>query len=222
VREPKQGTVGRPLPGVGLHLAGDGEILTRSEAVMVGYLKDPEQTRDAIDEDGWLHTGDIGELDEEGYLRLIDRKKELIITAGGKNISPANIEALLRANPLFGQAVALGEARRHICALLVLDPMAAPEWAQARGIEFASFDELARHPEMQAEAEQTVTRTNEQLSRVEQVKHFKVLGGPWLPDSEELTALMKLKRRNILTKYAGDIEQLYAQAAGQMQPAPSS
>ncbi len=220
---PKRGTVGRPLPGVELKIAEDGEILTRSGGVMVGYLRDPDKTREAIDEDGWLHTGDIGELDEDGYLRLVDRKKELIINAAGKNISPANIETLLRANPLFGQAVAIGESRRYITALLVLDPLAAPAWAKAKGVEFTGFDALAQHPEVQAAAAEVVARANEQLSRVEQVKRFSVLPGPWLPDSDELTALMKLKRRNIVTKYADDIEALYAEeAVGQVQSAPGS
>jgi len=221
VYEPKPGTVGRATPGVEIKIAEDGEILTRSGAVMVGYLKDPEKTKEAIDDEGWLHTGDIGELDEDGYLRLVDRKKELIINAYGKNISPANVEAFLRSNPIFGQAVALGESRKFITALLVLDPVAAPAWAKENGIEFGGFEELAAHPAVRAEAERVVAEANDRLPRVEQVKRFTVLGGPWLPDSDELTALMKLKRRNIVTKYGDDIEALYAeQAAEEIQAVP--
>jgi long-subunit acyl-CoA synthetase (AMP-forming) len=209
VYEPRRGSVGRAMPGVELRLADDGEILTRSPANFTGYLDDPEKTREAIDDEGWLHTGDVGELDEDGYLRIVDRKKDLIITSGGKNVAPALIESMLVGSPLVGQAVAIGESRKFVTALLVLDPLEAPSWAQRKGVEFTSLNDLAEHPDVIEELGQHVDEINERLSRVEQVKKFTVLAGPWMPDSDELTALMKLKRRSVTEKYAEEIEKLY-------------
>lgn len=210
VSESKPGTVGRPLPGVELKLAEDHEILIRCGSVMVGYLKDPEKTAEAIDGENWLHTGDLGEIDEEGYLRIVGRKKELIINAYGKNVSPVNVELSLATNPLFAQVVAIGDARKFITALFVLAPDFAPRWAKEHGISFSTLEDLACHPAVLAEAGQTVSGGNESLSKVEQVKRFRVLAGPWLPDSDVLTALSKLKRRNITVRYADEIEQMYA------------
>jgi long-chain acyl-CoA synthetase len=156
-----------------------------------------------------LHSGDIGVFDEGGYLKIVDRKKELIITAGGKNISPANIEAALKSFPLIGQACVIGDMRPYVSALLVLDPEVAPAWAQSRGIEASTMADLARHPDVQAEVERAVAEANARFNRVEQVKRFTVLTEEWLPDSEELTPTMKLKRRGVLTKYAEEIDALY-------------
>jgi long-chain acyl-CoA synthetase len=206
----KPGYVGRALPGVEVELADDGEVVARGGNVFEGYLNDPAKTADALDADGWLRTGDIGEFDDEGYLRIVDRKKELIITAGGKNISPANLEAALKSIPLVGQAAVIGDKRPFMSALLVLDPDVAPGWAKAHGIEAASLAELAEHPEVIAEVEAGVKEANDRFSQVEQVKRFKVLGNEWLPDSEELTPTMKLKRRGIHAKYADVIEALYS------------
>ncbi len=206
----KPGYVGRPLPGVEVALAEDGEVIARGGNVFLGYLNDPDKTRDALDDDGWLHTGDIGEFDDEGYLRIVDRKKELIITAGGKNVSPANIEAALKSFPLIGQAAVIGDKRPFIAALLVLDPDAAPGWAKARGLESPSLAELAEHPDLVSEVERCVQEANARFSQVEQVKRFKILAQEWLPDSEELTPTMKLKRRGVNSKYADEIEALYS------------
>ncbi len=206
----KPGYVGRPLPGVEVTLAEDWEVIARGGNVFQGYLNDPEKTREALDEDGWLHTGDIGEFDDEGYLRIVDRKKELIITAGGKNVSPANIEAALKSFPLIGQAAVIGDKRPFIAALLVLDPDVAPGWAKAQGLESASLAELAEHPDLVSEIEHCVQEANARFSQVEQVKRFKILGQEWLPDSEELTPTMKLKRRGVNAKYAEEIEALYS------------
>jgi long-chain acyl-CoA synthetase len=206
----KPGYVGRAIPGVEVALADDGEVIARGGNVFVGYLNDPEKTADALDDDQWLHTGDIGEFDDEGYLRIVDRKKELIITAGGKNISPANLEAALKSIPLVGQAAVIGDKRPYMSALLVLDPDVAPGWAKSHGIEFTSLVALAEHPEVLAEVEAGVKEANDRFSQVEQVKRFKVLGQEWLPDSEELTPTMKLKRRGIYAKYADEIEALYS------------
>ena len=206
----KPGFVGRALPGVEVALAADGEVIARGGNIFTGYLNDPEKTADALDEDGWLHTGDIGEFDDEGYLKIVDRKKELIITAGGKNISPANLEAALKSIPLIGQAAVIGDQRPFMSALLVLDPDAAPAWARAHGVEYSSLAELAEHPDVLAEVEAGVKEANARFSQVEQIKKWKLLGSEWLPDSEELTPTMKLKRRGINTKYAAEIEAIYA------------
>ena len=175
-----------------------------------GYLDDPEKTRDALDEDGWLHSGDIGEFDDDGYLRIVDRKKELIITAGGKNISPANLEAALKSFPLIGQAAVIGDKRPFISALLVLDAEVAPAWAKQRGIDAGSLAELAQHPDVREEIDANVREANQRFSQVEQVKKWTILGEEWLPDSAELTPTMKLKRRGINEKYGAEIEALYA------------
>ena len=203
------GTVGRALPGCEVKLAEDGEVICRGGNVFRGYLNDPEKTADALDADGWLHSGDIGEFDADGYLKIVDRKKELIITAGGKNISPANLEAALKAFSMIGQACVIGDGRPFVSALLVLDPEIAPGWAKQHGVDTATLPELAEHPEVRAEVERYVAEANKRFSNVEQVKKFALLGEEWLPDSEELTPTMKLKRRGIHTKYADVIEELY-------------
>ena len=205
----KPGFVGRALPGVTIELADDGEVIAKGGNIFPGYLNDPEKTAEALDAEGWLHTGDIGEFDDEGYLRIVDRKKELIITAGGKNVSPANLEAALKSFPLIAQAAVIGDKRPFISALVVLDPDVAPGWAKSRGISFDSLDELARHPDVIAEVDRNVAEANNRFSQVEQVKKVLVLGREWLPDSEELTPTMKLKRRGINQKYAAEIESLY-------------
>ena len=206
----KAGTVGRALPGCDVILADDGEVLGKGGNIFTGYLKDPEKTAEALDADGWLHTGDIGEFDAEGYLRIVDRKKELIITAGGKNISPANIEAALKSFPLIGQAAVIGDRRPFISALIVLDPEVAPAWAKQHGIDESDPAALAQHPDVYAEVERSVKEANQRFSNVEQVKKFTILSEEWQPDSEELTPTMKLKRRGINTKYAAEIEAIYS------------
>ena len=206
----KVGYVGRELPGVTVKLADDGEVLAKGGNVFSGYLKDDEKTAEALDADGWLHTGDIGQFDDEGYLKIVDRKKELIITAGGKNISPANIEAALKSAPLIGQAAVIGDNRPFISALVVLDPEVAPAWAKQHGIDTTDLAELARHPEVYAEIERSVEEANQRFSQVERVKKFTILPEEWMPDSEELTPTMKLKRRGINSKYAAEIEAIYS------------
>jgi long-subunit acyl-CoA synthetase (AMP-forming) len=204
------GTVGPAAPGVELKLAGDGEVLVRGGTVMSGYRNDPEKTAEALDSEGWLHTGDVGEFDADGYLRIIDRKKELIINAAGKNMSPANIEAKIKASsPLIGQVCAVGDNRPYNVALIVLDPDFAPVFAAQQGIEGKSLDELAAEPVVRAEIEAAVERGNAGLARVEQVKRFELLSGEWAPGADELTPTMKLKRRPIERKYADEIEGLY-------------
>ncbi|MEV0200767.1 AMP-dependent synthetase/ligase [Nonomuraea sp. NPDC050691] len=203
------GTVGRAEPGVEVRIAEDGEILTRSPLNTRGYLNRPEGTAALIDDDGWLHTGDIGTVDDDGFYRVVDRKKELIITSGGENISPAAIENRLKEHPLVGQALAYGDNRPYPVAVLTLDPDVAPGWARARGIE-GTLAELAAHPDVLKEVEAAVAAANERLARVQQVKRWALLGTEWTAESEELTPSLKLKRRVIHAKYAAVIEELYA------------
>ncbi len=206
----KIGTVGPAAPGVELRLAEDGEVLVRSEVVMIGYRNAPEKTAEAIDADGWLHTGDIGEIDDEGFLKIVDRKKELIINAAGKNMSPANIEAALKTgSPLIGQAATIGDARPYHTALIVLDADFAPPWASQHGLSGTTLEELASDPEMVAAVQAGVDAANERLARVEQIKKFTVVKGDWLPGGDELTPTMKLKRKPIAAKYAAEIEGMY-------------
>jgi long-chain acyl-CoA synthetase len=206
----KAGSVGPAVPGLEVKLADDGEIICRGGNVFTGYFKEPAKTAEALDADGWLHSGDIGEVDEDGYFRIVDRKKELIITAGGKNISPANLEAALKTIPLVGQACAIGDQRPFVSALVVLDPDVAPAWAQARGIEFASLADLAEHPDVVAEIDRGLAEVMGQFNNAERVKKVRVLGEEWLPDSDLLTPTSKLKRRGIHAAYADQIESLYA------------
>ncbi|MGW0803804.1 AMP-dependent synthetase/ligase [Nonomuraea sp. NPDC002799] len=204
------GTVGRAEPGVEVRLAEDGEILTRSPLDTGGYLNRPEATAELVDADGWLHTGDIGSVDEDGFYRVVDRKKELIITAGGENISPAEIENHLKEHMLIGQALAYGDNRPHPVAVLTLDAEVAPGWAQARGITFASLAELAGHSDVLKEVGAAVEAANAKLARVQQVKKWALLGTEWTAETEELTPSLKLKRRIIHAKYADVIESLYS------------
>ena len=205
----RPGTVGPPIPGQELKLLDDGEVCCRGGNVFSGYLKDPERTAEMLDDDGWLHSGDIGEIDEAGYVKIVDRKKELIITAGGKNISPANLEAAIKSYPLIGQACAIGDARPYMTALIVLDPDVAPAWAKSQGLEFSSLADLAVNADVRAEVERCVAEANGRFSQVEQIKKIALLPAEWPPDSDELTPTMKLKRRGVLKKYAEEIESLY-------------
>jgi long-chain acyl-CoA synthetase len=207
----KIGTVGPPTPGVEIRLDGDGEVMVRGDVVMRGYRNLPDASAEAFAQDGWLRTGDIGEIDEDGYLRIVDRKKELIINAAGKNMSPANIESALKAaSPLIGQACTIGDARPYNTALIVLDSDFAPAWAAQQGIEDTSLEALARDERMRAAVQAGVDAANAKLARVEQIKRFAIVEGDWLPGGDELTPTMKLKRKPIASKYAEAIEALYA------------
>jgi long-chain acyl-CoA synthetase len=209
LEEFRLGTVGRPVTGTEVRIAEDGEILTRGPLNTPGYVNLPEQTAALVDAEGWLHTGDIGTLDDEGFLAVIDRKKELIITAGGENVAPAGIENLLVAHPLVGQALAYGDRRPYVVALLTLDGEVAPAWARARGIEGGSLAELAANSEVLAAVEGAVAAANARLARVQQVKAWRLLPLEWTAESEELTPTLKLKRRVVHAKYADVIDSLY-------------
>jgi long-chain acyl-CoA synthetase len=205
----RPGTVGRAYPCADVRLLDDGEIVCRGPIVGRGYLNDPERTAETFDADGWLHTGDIGTIDADGYLSVIDRKKELIITAGGKNISPANLEAALKSLPLVGQACVIGDGRPYLVALLVLDPEAAPVWAAAHDLP-TDLPSLAASPALRAEVDRGLAEVNKRFSTVEGIKRYAVLGEDWIPDSAVLTPTMKLKRRGVLREYAEVIDALYA------------
>jgi long-subunit acyl-CoA synthetase (AMP-forming) len=206
----KLGTVGKSVPGVEIKLAEDGEVLIRGDVVMIGYRNMPEKTAEVLDRDGWLATGDVGEIDADGYLRIIDRKKELIINSAGKNMSPANIESTLKGvSPLIGQACVIGDARPFNTALIVLDPDYAPVWAAQQGLAATEFAALAGDPRVWAAVQAAVDTANARLSRAEQIKRFHLVPGDWVPGGDELTPTMKLKRKPIAQRYAREIEAMY-------------
>jgi long-subunit acyl-CoA synthetase (AMP-forming) len=225
------GTVGPPSLGVEMRLAasesgderrgagdelarqtrGRGELLVRGDVVMTGYRNQPDKTAEALDSDGWLHTGDIAEFDDEGYVKIVDRKKEIIINAAGKNMSPANIESALKgAGPIIGQIAVIGDARAYNTALVVLDSDFAPAFAAQQGLEGRSLEDLAEEEAVRAAVQAAVDKGNAELARVEQVKKFTILRGDWAPGGDELTPTMKLKRKPIAEKYAGEIEAMYS------------
>jgi long-subunit acyl-CoA synthetase (AMP-forming) len=205
------GTVGVAVKHAELSLAEDGELLVRGPLVMKGYRNDPEKTAEAIDADGWLHTGDIATIDADGYVRIVDRKKELIINAAGKNMSPANIEGAVKVScPIVGSAVAVGDDRPFVVALITLDPDMSVAFAAAHGLGNTSPAALASDPAVHAAVEAGIKEANQKLSRVEQIKKFTILPEIWEPGGDEVTPTMKLKRRPIAQKYATQIEALYA------------
>jgi long-chain acyl-CoA synthetase len=204
------GSVGRPGPGIEVKEADDGELLIRGPVVFAGYLQSDGGIEPATDAEGWLSTGDVGTVDSRGFVTITDRKKEIIITDGGKNIAPTKIESLLRAHPLIAHAVAIGDRRRYVTALLVLDEETAPLWARANGIADApDLDALARHPEVRTALDQAVAEANAVLSRAEQVKKHRVLAGPWTAETGELTPKLSLRRRVIDEAHAATIESMY-------------
>jgi long-subunit acyl-CoA synthetase (AMP-forming) len=204
------GTVGKTIPGVEVKLDADGEVLVRGDTVMKGYRNQPEKTAETIGDDGWLRTGDIGEFSDDGFLKIVDRKKELIINAAGKNMSPANIEQHLKSgSPLIGQAIAIGDNRSYNVALIVLDPDVSGAFASQHGLSDASPEAMSTEPAVLEEVAAGVERANSHLSRVEQIKRFTVLACDWPPAGDELTPTMKLKRKPIASKYATEIEELY-------------
>ncbi|MCW3014315.1 MAG: long-chain-fatty-acid--CoA ligase [Solirubrobacterales bacterium] len=205
------GSVGKPIPGLQVRLGADGELEVHGATVMRGYRGQPEKTDETMSDDGWLLTGDIAKIDEDGYVHIVDRKKELIINAAGKNMSPANIESHLKSShALIGQALCIGDGRPYNVALLVLDPDAVPGFAASLGLDGASSADLAGRDDVRAVLAAAVEEANSHLARVEQIKRFAILGDEWLPGGGELTPTMKLKRRPIAAKYHQEIEALYA------------
>jgi long-chain acyl-CoA synthetase len=206
----RSGYVGQNIPGGEVKIAEDGEVCFRGPNVFQGYLKQDDKTAETII-DGWLHSGDIGVLDD-GYLKIVDRKKELIITSGGKNISPANLEAALKTIPIVGQAAAIGDDRKYCSAILVLDPESAAVWAAANGKAGMSLAEMAGDADVRAVVQSGVDEINKQFAQVEQIKKFTLVGEEWMPDSDVLTPTSKLKRRGVNARYAAEIEAMYADA----------
>jgi long-chain acyl-CoA synthetase len=204
------GTVGRALAGIEVKVADDGEILARGPVSTPGYHAQAEATRALIDDDGWVHTGDIGELDADGFLKVVDRKKELIITSSGKNIAPSNIENLLKESPIVGHAMAIGDGQPYVVAVMTLDGEIAPLVAQQAGVEFSDLADLATKPQVLAMAQGAVDAANERLSRPEQVKRWTLLPAEWTAESAELTPTLKLKRRVVTSNYEQEIAALYA------------
>ena len=204
------GTVGRPMPGVEVRLADDGELLVRGGNVMSGYFEDPEGTAEAIDAEGWVHTGDIGAVDDDGYFRIVDRKKEIIVTAGGKNVSPGMLEGLVKRHALVAEACVVGDRRPYPSALVVLDRRAVAEWARPRGLAHLDMRELASHPEVRDEVARAIDAANRVVSQPERIKRFTILRNEWTVASEEVSPTLKLRRRYIQEKYAAEIEAMYA------------
>jgi len=205
------GTAGQPYEGTEIRLGDDGEIFIRSPSVTPGYLKDPERTRDAFTDDGWLKTGDLGRFDADGYLSIIGRKKDIIINSAGKNMSPSNIEAAIRGTEsLIQNVVCFGDGRPYNVGLIVLDPQAAAEFARSHGLPPAPVAELARHPAVLEHMAAVVEAGNARLSRVEQLKRFAIVEGEWMPGGDELTLTSKVKRASVNEKYADQVDALYA------------
>ncbi|ANZ40324.1 AMP-dependent synthetase [Lentzea guizhouensis] len=203
------GAVGRPGPGIEVKAADDGELFVRGPVVCHGYLRADGGVDAATDAEGWFATGDVGVVDDRGIVTITDRKKELIITDGGKNVAPTKIESLLRAHPLVAYAVAIGDRRPYLTALLVLDEEVTPMWARANGIDTTDLTELAEHPAVLAALDQAVAEANEVLSRAEQVKSYRVLGVPWTAESGELTPKLSLRRKTVDAVHAATIESMY-------------
>jgi long-chain acyl-CoA synthetase len=207
------GTVGKALSVAELQIADDGELLVRGPLLMKGYRNEPDKTAEAIDADGWLHTGDIASIDADGYVRIVDRKKELMINASGKNMSPSNIEGTVKVScPLVGSAVAIGDDRPYVVALITLDPDASAAFASAHGLSDASPAAMAADPAVNAAVDAGIKEANQRLARVEQIKKFVILPQVWEPGSDEVTPTMKLRRKPIATKYAHQIEALYSRS----------
>ena len=200
----KLGTVGPVIPGVDVKIAADDEILVKGPHVFLGYFKDPEATAEALSKDGWLHSGDLGRFDEGGFLHITGRKKEIIITAGGKNITPKNIESALKEHDMIAEAVVVGDRRKYLTALLVLDPDAVARFAKARGAAGS-----ASAPEVRSEIQRAVDEVNGRFARVEGIKRFHVLAQPFSIESGELTPTMKVKRKVVYERYAREIDAMY-------------
>lgn len=203
------GKVGKAVPGVEIKIAEDGEIYTRSDAVFQGYFKNEEATRETVDADGWLHTGDVGELDDEGFLTITDRKKDIIITAGGKNISPSEIENKLKVSPFIREAIVIGDQRKYLTALIGIEADTVGNWATRRHLSFTTYRDLSGKPEVVELVQEWVNEVNADLAQVEQIKRFALLPKELDPEEGELTATQKVKRRSIAEEFSDLIEGMY-------------
>jgi long-chain acyl-CoA synthetase len=200
------GSVGKPLPGMEVKVADDGELLLRGPNIFQGYFKNEDATRETL-AGGWLHTGDLGRVDEDGFIYITGRKKDIIITAGGKNITPANLENGLKQNRWISQAVVVGDRRPYLIVLITLDPEEAPAFAEQHGLK---VEELPESEAMRAEVQKAIDQVNAGVGRVEQIKKFKILPHDLSQETGELTPTMKVKRNVVNEKFAGEVEALYA------------
>jgi len=205
----KIGSVGKALPGVEVKVAEDGELLMRGGVITQGYYKLDHETRESFGSDGWLYSGDLARIDEDGFVWIVGRKKEIIITAAGKNIAPAKLETALGNHPLISKACMIGDQRKFLSMVIALDAEEAPDWAASRGLEYDDLATFSRLPQVQAEIAQAVAEANEKVARVEQIKKWIVVPDEWTPDSGEVTPSLKLKRRVVLDQYADQIESMY-------------
>jgi long-chain acyl-CoA synthetase len=203
------GTVGPIISNVEVKIAEDGEILTRGDHVMVGYYKKEEDTKEAIDKDGWFHTGDIGIIDEDGFLKITDRKKNIIVTSGGKNIAPARIENSLTNSPVIEQAMVVGDKRKFCTAVIVAFEEYLEKWAKENNISYESYEELVAKPEVRDLVQKEVDKTTKHLASYETIKKFVLARAPFTIETGELTPSLKVKRRVILEKYESEIEKMY-------------
>lgn len=206
----KLGSVGRPLPGVEVKTRDDGELMIRGGIVTKGYYKLDHETREAYDPDGWLNTGDLARIDEEGFVWIVGRKKEIIITAAGKNIAPAKLETTLGNHPLISKAAMIGDQRKFLSVVIALDAEEAPAWAEAHGIAYTDLADFSELPEVQEEIARAINEANDSVARVEQIKKWTIVPDEWTPETGEVTPSLKLKRRVVLDKYAEEIEAMYA------------
>lgn len=204
----KLGTVGKPIPGVEIKIAEDGEILLRCNHIFMGYWKDPEATARTV-VDGWLHTGDVGELDAESRLKITDRKKEIIITSGGKNIAPSEIENRLKCSPYINEAIVIGDGRKFLSALIQIEYDNVGKWAQERGIAYTTFKSLSQNPQAYGLIQQEIKEANKDFAQVETIKKFRLLEKELDHDEDELTATLKLRRKTVNQKFGHIIEEMY-------------
>jgi long-chain acyl-CoA synthetase len=204
----KVGTVGRPLPGTSVRVADDGELLFRGGQVFRGYWHNDEATAEALERDGWLHTGDVGEVDDEGFVRITGRKKEILVTAGGKNVAPAVLEDRLRAHPLVSQCMVVGDRQPFIAALVTIDAESFPAWAKARG-KSGTIADLVDDPDLRAEVETAVAEANKAVSKAESIRKFRILPDDWTEEGGQLTPSLKLKRNVVTRELRTEIAALY-------------
>jgi long-chain acyl-CoA synthetase len=207
-KEYKVGTVGKALPGTQVRIAEDGEILVKHKGIFKGYYKDEELTKEVLI-DGWMHTGDVGVIDEEGYLKLTDRKKDLIITAGGKNIAPQYLENLLKFSPYINDSVVIGDKRKYLTAIIVIDEENVTKYAQDHKVQFTTFATMTKAPEIIELIQQEVDKVNKQVARVENIRKFAILDKKLYTEDGEVTPTMKVKRTSINKQYGDLIESMY-------------
>jgi long-chain acyl-CoA synthetase len=204
----KVGTVGKAIPGTQVRIAEDGEIVVKHPGIFKGYYKDEEQTKEVLI-DGWMHTGDVGMIDEEGYLKLTDRKKDLIITAGGKNVAPQYLENLLKFSPYINDSVVIGDRRKFLSALIVIDEENVTKYAQDNKVQFTTFASMTRAPEVISLIQEEIDKVNNQVSRVENIRKFRIIDKKLYTEDGEVTPTMKVKRKSINAQFGDLIESMY-------------